>query len=477
MNAGHIDTKSSSIIKNSNTANDLADQFVPRHLLRATPVKLLAEIDSLAQEKYIEINYICGDVVDIRPEDKTVRHSSIITVDKIGSSGQKTGEVFECISQITVIAFGSPKKELPDEISLKDGGIFCRNPYHPASDHILHPKADLTQFSDDYILGVGGTKLSAVDIAVILHERGYYEKPNRKTIFFSPSGEFPLPHERVNSNSDKSYKTHSLINDVEVSDNLRHPKTAQDLTDSLILSIAYAAGLVYKNGILLDNDFKISKAHLKYAISALQRAGKYIQEKFTQENRRIYGVQIPIIEDYHAMMSHIWSELSAQDKIDFVHYGQNIYDTYRHCVPANILDIILKYIQTGQIIVKKTSITSLKINNNKTYIDIQDGHSIKVDAFAKAMGWERRTPISLMPVLEKSYENGVLCPDKETGMGVVVSKNSEHNILIVGQLNWIKYFEIQGLQRLLADGRDNAKKLLKMVENYNETSSEILCYN
>lgn len=458
-----IDEKSRNIITKSNTRQDLKAQFVPRHLLRSTPARLLVEIEALAKEKHVEINFIRGDVRSLRNENETPHSRSVISIDEINDKGRKTGSSYELAVDVSAIVFGSPKKELPNEKNLTDGNAFSRNPYHPRKNHALHPNADLTQLAPNHVFGIGGTKLSGVDVAVVLNERGYFEQPHRKVVFFSPSGDFPLPHEPKNSNADGSYKDNSLISDPDVPQYLRQPSSARELINSILLSVAYAAGVVYRNGQLHDDKSTISAKHLSRVASALEEAGDYVKTKFAAENRRAYGVQVPISVEYHPMMPGIWQNFSGKDKVDFTRDGQNVYDTYRHRVPLKVLEMLNERVANGQIIIEKSPITSLANEAGKIRVSGNDGKFVDVDSFAKATGWDRAKPIEVIPALESSHKNGVVESEKDSGLGVVVSDASKHNTLIVGQLNWVRYFEIQGLQRLLDDGRQSADVLLEMA--------------
>ncbi len=323
-----------------------------------------------------------------------------------------------------------------------------------------------------------------LDVVVVLYFRGYFNKPSRRLVFFSPSGEFPFPHEERNTNSDGSYKNHSLFTDPALPKRLIDRATARDFADSLLLCGAYAMGAIYRQGRLHKDVSNSSAVGQKPQIAAIRNlmswtngvfeelnAGeqRYFEEKFSTPRQREFGWQVAMDVDFRPNMQAIWQNFPAGQKELFYEQYEGLWNKLRHRVPVKVLGIIDDLIDCGQIGVERGRISS--VSEKKGGIAIHCNHEsqtpfARVDTLIKATGWEFQKPIDVVPMLRMARRNNIVHTENTTGLGVVVDYLSRHNVLIVGQLRWILDKEISGFQQLAPHAKDfAAPELWKMLQD------------
>ncbi|MES2207109.1 MAG: FAD/NAD(P)-binding protein [Pseudomonadota bacterium] len=460
-----------------NTSALLSQQYLPRQILQQVAQKLAIQLELEADEKGIFYEFIHGEVINIHDnilEDQRTEQKSeaIVTIVQLQDSGKIVQK--EITATVVALAFGAPKSLLQDEELLAEVPGFISDPHHPSPSNSLYPDFNFDTLQDDHIIGITGSKLTAVDIALIYHARGYFKHPNRKLYFISPSGEFPYPQAAGNSNADGSYQDASFTKNLSLPASLRHPVTAQDLADVMILSCLYAAGLTYDGNILSIPKHVQDTGSVLHNLShkgqeVLKRKAitdPTLVEKFHTARKRVYDWQLAIDCDFRPHMETIWSRFDAREKKIWNRDFESLWNKLRHRVPVNVYHLLVKLQSSGHIVMMRGKVTSMREEGNRISLFCNNQDEVPIlqaEEVIKATGWEQSRPIDALPMLRMARRHYIVHMENSTNLGVVVSNCNQHNVIIIGQLEWIKRKEISGFQQLRQRAITAGVELWQMV--------------
>ncbi len=288
---------------------------------------------------------------------------------------------------------------------------YIANPYHSIN--------TLSKINKSASIGILGSKLTAVDIAIILDKYG-----SKNKVMFSKSGRLPLVRGILDSNT-------------------------QDLDDLLIHNDSKSSLSNFLR--FLRNKFKILNIPSEYKgfINCKDQKRRLELELIMATKHRTWHNIFDATKHY---IDKYWIKLDTKQKKLFLNKYYGIWTSYRHPMPFNNAEKIYQMLKKEELKIYSNHKLIRISDNNKFEVTLNNNKVLVFDYIVDATG----TPSNIYlldSTLIKNLINGKFISAYESG-GVEFNTETHelHNmkgVFVIGPLTYGKIFYTSSIERLM----------------------------
>ncbi|MGE6964123.1 FAD/NAD(P)-binding protein [Bacillus thuringiensis] len=400
------------------------EEFLPRSLFGEYLKSVFEKSIQRALKKNIRVSIKYNEVVNVLKMDKNY----IIT-----TSDEETEEFDQVL-----LCIGSTK--LNDFYNLNGKSQFIYNPY---------PFKEKMSFISNYSkIAILGSSLTAIDICLALKENGYLGRID----MLSRRGELP-----------------SVRGEIE-------PYKLKHLTrDSLIQLLLSRSGEITLRDIarLIKEEFNTLNLEWKYIFSSNYKDTNIKRRLETEiRNSKIQGLWQSILLSMNEIIEEYWHFLNQKDKKLYLDKYDSTFQSRRNPMPVTNAIKILKFMNDGQLLIKK-GITHINFQEDNSFCaQFNNGEYIVYDWIINATGPTKNlNNLCGRGLVESLIRNGDAVTDTYGGLktefssGALIGKNGEvdKGLRALGHITCGTYYYTSSIEMIAKHAKAIAEDISKLV--------------